>query len=119
MSKQHPMLMESMLTNRVFVVTSYKQLEGELFEAREKFDVTEQFDSLARVKQLRIMFADEFNKVESLRDKVETLKELPKRCIPLVRGDCEGDEWDDIALDLDEAIFNALAETEANHGEEG
>ena len=48
MGKQTPMLMESMLTKRVFVVTSYKQLEGGLFEAREKFDVTEQFDAIAK-----------------------------------------------------------------------
>lgn len=50
MSKQEPMLMESPLTNRVFVVTSYEHLEGDTFLAREKFDVTEQFDKLAELR---------------------------------------------------------------------
>ena len=47
MSKQTPMLMESPLTKRVFVVTSYKDKGDGIFEARQKYDVTEQFDALA------------------------------------------------------------------------
>ena len=50
MSKQEPMLMESPLTKRVYVVTSYERLEGDTFLAREKFDVTEQFDKLAELR---------------------------------------------------------------------
>ena len=49
--KQEPMLMESPLTKRVYVVTSYKHLEGARFLAREKFDVTEQFEALAKSRQ--------------------------------------------------------------------
>ena len=45
--KQMPMLMESPLTKRVFVVTSYKDNGDGTFTARKKFDVTEQFDALA------------------------------------------------------------------------
>lgn len=51
MSKQEPMLMESPLTNRVFVATSYESLDGGAFLAREKFDVTEQFDALAKQRE--------------------------------------------------------------------
>ena len=47
MSKQTPMLMESPLTKRVFVVTSYKDNGDGTFTARQKYDVTEQFDALA------------------------------------------------------------------------
>lgn len=45
---QQPMLMESLLTNRVYVVTSYKRLEGDKFIAHEKYDVTEQFEAIAK-----------------------------------------------------------------------
>ena len=48
--KQEPMLMESPLTKRVFVVTSYEELDGGVFLAREKYDVTEQFDKLAEMR---------------------------------------------------------------------
>lgn len=51
MSEQTPMLMESLLTRRVFVVTSYKDKGNGVFEARQKYDVTEQFDALVE-KQL-------------------------------------------------------------------
>lgn len=44
---QEPMLMESPLTKRVFVVTSYKDEGNGVFTARNKYDVTEQFDVLA------------------------------------------------------------------------
>lgn len=47
MTKQQPMLMESPLTKRVFVVTSYKDNGDGTFTARQKYDVTEQFDALA------------------------------------------------------------------------
>ena len=50
MTKQQPMLMESPLTKRVFVVTSYKDNGDGTFTARQKYDVTEQFDMLARVR---------------------------------------------------------------------
>ena len=50
MTKQQPMLMESPLTRRVFVVTSYEHLDGDKFLAREKFDVTDQFDRLAEMR---------------------------------------------------------------------
>ena len=46
MSKQEPMLMESPLTGRVFVVTSYKDNGNGTFTARQKYDVTEQFNAL-------------------------------------------------------------------------
>ena len=52
MAKQEPMLMESPLTKRVYVVTSYKRLDGGAFLAREKHDVTEQFDALAKARQV-------------------------------------------------------------------
>ena len=51
MSKQEPMLMESPLTNRVYVVTSYKDNGDGTFTAREKFDVTEQFDMMAKQRK--------------------------------------------------------------------
>ena len=47
-AKQTPMLMESVLTNRVFIVTRYKELPNGCFEALEKYDVTEEFNALAR-----------------------------------------------------------------------
>ena len=48
--KQEPMLMESPLTKRVFVVTSYKDNGDGTFTARQKFDVTEQFDRLVETR---------------------------------------------------------------------
>ena len=53
MSKQEPMLMESPLTKRVFVVTSYVDNHDGTFTARQKFDVTEQFDALAEQRRER------------------------------------------------------------------
>jgi len=50
MNKQQPMLMESPLTNRVFVVTSYKDNGDGTFTARRKYDVTAQFDALAKMR---------------------------------------------------------------------
>lgn len=50
MRRQQPMLMESPLTKRVFVVTSYVDEGDGLFTAREKHDVTEQFDALAAMR---------------------------------------------------------------------
>ena len=51
MSKQQPMLMESPLTKRVYVVTSYVDNGDGTFTARRKFDVTEQFDALAKQRK--------------------------------------------------------------------
>ena len=51
MSKQEPMLMESPLTNRVFVVTSYVDNGDGTFTARQKHDVTEQFDALDEMRR--------------------------------------------------------------------
>ena len=48
MSKQEPMLMESPLTKHVFVVTSYKDNGDGTVTAKQKHDVTAQFDALAR-----------------------------------------------------------------------
>jgi hypothetical protein len=48
--KQEPMLMESPLTKRVFVVTSYKDNGDGTFTAHQKHDVTEQFDKLAELR---------------------------------------------------------------------
>lgn len=50
MTKQQPMLMESPLTKRVFVVTSYKDNGDGTFTARRKYDVTAQFDALAKMR---------------------------------------------------------------------
>lgn len=50
--KQEPMLMESGLTGRVYVVTSYRDNGDGTFTAREKFDVTEQFDALAKRRKV-------------------------------------------------------------------
>lgn len=50
MSRQEPMLMESPLTKRVFVVTSYKDNGDGTFTARQKYDVTAQFDVLAKMR---------------------------------------------------------------------
>ena len=44
------MLMESPLTKRVYVVTSYIDEGNGIFIAREKHDVTEQFDVLAAMR---------------------------------------------------------------------
>lgn len=51
MSKQQPMLMESPITKRVFVVTSYVDNHDGTFTARTKYDVTEQFDTLAKRRE--------------------------------------------------------------------
>ena len=53
MSNQTPMLMESPLTKRVFVVTSYSDNGDGTFTARKKHDVTEQFDALAAMRRDR------------------------------------------------------------------
>ena len=45
------MLMESPLTKRVFIVTSYVDEGNGVFTAREKHDVTEQFDALAAMRR--------------------------------------------------------------------
>lgn len=45
------MLMESPLTKRVYVVTRYKDEGNGVFTAREKHDVTEQFDALAAMRR--------------------------------------------------------------------
>ena len=50
MNKQIPMLMESPLTKRVFVVTKYTERSDGLFEAKEKHDITKQFDALASLR---------------------------------------------------------------------
>jgi hypothetical protein len=50
MAKQEPMLMESPLTKHVYVVTSSIDHGNGTFTARRKYDVTEQFDMLARVR---------------------------------------------------------------------
>ena len=51
MNKQQPMLMESPLTKRVFVVTSYVDNGDGTYTARQKYDVTEQFDALAAARR--------------------------------------------------------------------
>lgn len=50
MSRQEPMLMQSPLSKRVYVVTSYVDEGDGLFTARQKFDVTEQFDALTAMR---------------------------------------------------------------------
>lgn len=50
MTKQQPMLMESPLTKRVYVVTSYIDHGNGTFTARQKYDMTEQFDALAKMR---------------------------------------------------------------------
>lgn len=46
MPEQQPRLMCSGLTNRVYVVTRYKEMGGGQIEALEKFDVTDDFVAL-------------------------------------------------------------------------
>ena len=65
MSKQEPMLMESGLTKRVYVVTSYVDNGDGTFTARRKHDVTEQFDALA--KQRRGTCKNEWEKFGKFR----------------------------------------------------
>lgn len=48
--KQQPRLMRGGLSNRVFVVTRYKDLGDGMIEALEKYDVTDDFDVLASRK---------------------------------------------------------------------
>lgn len=50
MTKQQPMLTESPLTKRVYIVTSYKDNGDGTFTARQKYDITEQFDALAKMR---------------------------------------------------------------------
>lgn len=69
--KQQPMLMESPITKRVFVVMSYVDEGNGLFTAREKYDVTEQFNALVSEQQKRIEQLIEQNK--SLQSRIETL----------------------------------------------
>ena len=51
MSKQTPMLMESLITKRVYVVTSYVDNGNGTFTARKKYDVTDQFDAIAKQRK--------------------------------------------------------------------
>ena len=51
MTRQEPMLMQSPLSKRVYVVTSYVDEGDGLFTARQKHDVTEQFDALAAMRR--------------------------------------------------------------------
>lgn len=51
--KQVPMIMESPLTKRVFIVTSYQDNNDGTFIARQKYDVTKEFDELARQRRER------------------------------------------------------------------
>ena len=51
MAKQQPMLMESPITKRVYVVTKYKHNGDGMFLALQKFDVTDQFDALAKKRK--------------------------------------------------------------------
>lgn len=46
MAKQPPRLMVGGLTNRVYVVTRYRDLGDGCIEALEKFDVTEDFEAI-------------------------------------------------------------------------
>ena len=50
-SKQAPMLMESPLTKRVYIVTSYTDNGDGTFTAQQKYDVTKQFDKLAELRK--------------------------------------------------------------------
>ena len=52
-TKQIPMLMESVITDKVYIVTRYKDLHNGRFEALEKYDVTDDFYALARSKAER------------------------------------------------------------------
>lgn len=45
-TEQHPRLLRSGLTGRVYVVTRYKELGDGRFESLEKFDVTDDFQAL-------------------------------------------------------------------------
>ena len=51
MSKQTPMLMESLITKRVYIVTSYVDNGNGMFTARQKYDVTEQFEAIAKQRK--------------------------------------------------------------------
>lgn len=44
--KQRPRLLRSELSGRVYIVTKYRDHEGSLIEATEKFDVTDEFEAL-------------------------------------------------------------------------
>lgn len=55
MTKQQPMLMESPLTKHVYIVTSYKDNGDGTLTAREKYDITEQFDALAKMRMKRVV----------------------------------------------------------------
>ena len=55
MTKQQPMLMESPLTKRVYIVTSYKDNGDGTFTAREKYDITEQFYALTKMRMKEIV----------------------------------------------------------------
>lgn len=46
MARGEPMLMESGLSRRVYLVTSYKDLGEGRYEALTKYDVTEQFNAI-------------------------------------------------------------------------
>lgn len=66
MSKQTPMLMESLITRRIYIVTSYVDNGDGTFTARQKYDVTEQFEAIANHRErsaeleslVRDMYAD-------------------------------------------------------------
>lgn len=51
---KEPMLMQSGLTGRVYVVTSYKDLGEGRIEASKQYDVTEQFDAIARSRAVAV-----------------------------------------------------------------
>lgn len=58
MSKQIPMLMESPISKHVYIVTKYMDEGNYFFMAREKHDITEQFDALA-MKRCRKLTAEQ------------------------------------------------------------
>ena len=51
MAEQKPMLMESPITKRVYVVTSYRDNGDGTFTARKKYDVTDQFEKLSEMRR--------------------------------------------------------------------
>lgn len=73
MSKQTPMLMESPLTKRVFVVTSYEDIGDGIFEAHQKHDVTEQFDALAKQRRGMCELIERGERISELKSLVRDM----------------------------------------------
>ena len=51
-ARKPPRLMVSSLTNRVYIVTAYKEMENGIVVANTKFDVTDEFTAIVAQREM-------------------------------------------------------------------